>query len=53
MTGGGFGGAVVAVLADRAVPQVLSAIEANYSALDGAPVAIMNEGADGNSACFG
>ena len=53
MTGGGFGGAVVAVLADRAVPQVLSAIEANYSAPDGAPVAIMIEGAGGNSACFG
>ena len=53
MTGGGFGGAVVAVLADRAVPQVLSAIEANYSAPDGAPVAIMIEGAGGNSACSG
>ena len=53
MTGGGFGGAVVAVLADRAVPQVLSAIAANYSAPDGAPVAIMIEGAGGNSTCSG
>ena len=53
MTGGGFGGAVVAVLADREVPRVLSAIDANYSAPDGAPVAIMIEGAGGNSTCSG
>ena len=53
MTGGGFGGAVIAVLADREVPRVLSAIEADYSAPDGAPVAIMIERAGGNSACSG
>ena len=47
MTGGGFGGAVVAVLADREVPRVLSAIEANYAAPGGAPVAIMIEGSGG------
>ena len=47
MTGGGFGGAVVAVLAGREVPRVLSAIKANYHAPDGAPIAIMIEGAGG------
>ena len=45
MTGGGFGGAVVAVLADREVPRVLGALKAGYAAPGGGPVNVMIEGA--------
>ena len=47
MTGGGFGGAVVAVLADCDVPRVLSALDAGYSAPGGGPIGVMIEGAAG------
>ena len=47
MTGGGFGGAVVAVLADRDVPRVLSALEADYAVPGGRPTQVMIEGAAG------
>ena len=47
MTGGGFGGAVVAVLADRDVPRVLGALEAGYSVPGGGPIGVMIEGAAG------
>ena len=47
MTGGGFGGAVVAVLADRDVPRVLGALEAGYAAPGGGPNRVMIEGAAG------
>ena len=45
MTGGGFGGAVVAVLAADAVPRVTAAIKANYTAPAGGHVSIMIEDA--------
>ena len=44
MTGGGFGGAVVAVLAADAVPRVEAALRAGYAAPDGEPVSMMIEG---------
>ena len=44
MTGGGFGGAVVAVLAVEAVPRVEAALRAGYTAPDGEPVSMMIEG---------
>ena len=47
MTGGGFGGAVVAVVADCDVPRVLSALDAGYSAPGGGPIGVMIEGAAG------
>ena len=47
MTGGGFGGAVVSVLADCDVPRVLSALDAGYSAPGGGPIGVMIEGAAG------
>ena len=43
MTGGGFGGAVVAVLPASAVPRVCAAVRANYHAPDGAPLDIRHE----------
>lgn len=43
MTGGGFGGAVVAVLASSEVARVAAAVEAGYRAPDGAPPQIMVE----------
>ena len=47
MTGGGFGGAVVAVLPDREIPRVLAALEAGYAAPGGGPTQVMIEGAAG------
>ena len=47
MTGGGFGGAVVAVLPAAQVPQVQAAVMADYRAPDGAPIQIMIEQAGG------
>lgn len=43
MTGGGFGGAVVAVLPSADVPRVRAEVQARYSAPDGAPIQIMIE----------
>ncbi len=43
MTGGGFGGAVVAVLPAAAVPRVTAALSAGYAAPDGGPISIMIE----------
>ena len=43
MTGGGFGGAVVAVLASEAVPHVKAALSARYAAPNGAAISIMIE----------
>ena len=43
MTGGGFGGAVVAVLASEAVPRVRAALSARYAAPNGAAISIMIE----------
>ena len=50
MTGGGFGGAVVAVLADREVPRVLRALEAGYAAPGGQRVQVIIEGTAGSMA---
>lgn len=43
MTGGGFGGAVVAVLPACDVPRVSAAVRANYRTPDGAPIDIRHE----------
>ena len=43
MTGGGFGGAVVAVLAADAVPHVKAALSARYAAPNGEAISIMIE----------
>ena len=43
MTGGGFGGAVVAVLAADALPRVKAALSAGYAAPGGGPISIMIE----------
>ena len=43
MTGGGFGGAVVAVLDARVLPQVLGALHAGYGSPGGAPLSVMIE----------
>ena len=43
MTGGGFGGAVVAVLPASEVPRVSAAMQANYRTPDGAPIDIRHE----------
>ena len=43
MTGGGFGGAVVAVLDARALPQVLEALHAGYGSPGGVPLSVMIE----------
>lgn len=43
MTGGGFGGAVVAVLPACDVPGVSAAVRANYRTPDGAPIDIRHE----------
>ena len=43
MTGGGFGGAVVAVLTADAVPRVKAALSAGYAAPGGGPISIMIE----------
>ena len=45
MTGGGFGGAVVAVLPADAVPRVEAALRTGYVAPDGEPISMMIEGA--------
>lgn len=50
MTGGGFGGAVVAVLPVAEVPRVRAAVAENYRAPDGAPLQIMIEQAGGAAA---
>ena len=50
MTGGGFGGAVVAVLERSAVPALRSALEQTYAAPDGSPLNLMIEGSGGNAA---
>ena len=47
MTGGGFGGAVVAVLAAREVPRVSAALRERYRTPDGAPLDIRHEQAGG------
>lgn len=44
MTGGGFGGAVVAVLERSAVPALRAALEQNFAAPDGSPLNLMIEG---------
>lgn len=43
MTGGGFGGAVVAVLAEAEVPRVEAAVRAAYTSPDGSELSIMIE----------
>ncbi len=43
MTGGGFGGAVVAVLATAALPRALAALEAGYVPPGGTPLSIIIE----------
>ncbi|MEQ1498469.1 MAG: galactokinase [Novosphingobium sp.] len=50
MTGGGFGGAVVAVLRADQVARVKAAVEQDYSAPGGARLSIMIEGAGGQAA---
>ena len=50
MTGGGFGGAVVAVLRTDAVARVRAAVERQYRPPAGGPVSIMIEGAGGQTA---
>lgn len=47
MTGGGFGGAVVAVLPAREVPRVSAALREQYRTPDGAPLDIRHEQAGG------
>jgi galactokinase len=41
MTGGGFGGCVVAVLADAALPRALAAVEKRYRTPDGSPAMVL------------
>lgn len=43
MTGGGFGGAVVGLLPDTAVPEVIAAVRAGYRTPTGEPPQIMRE----------
>ena len=50
MTGGGFGGAVVAVMAATEVERVRSALEANYQPPDGSALSSMIERASGTAA---
>jgi galactokinase len=50
MTGGGFGGAVVAVLQTEAVARVRAELEAAFRSPDGTAPAIMIEGASGQAA---
>lgn len=50
MTGGGFGGAVIAVLRADAVARVRAELEQGYRPPNGAALAIMIEGASGLSA---
>ena len=50
MTGGGFGGAVVALLPDAAVPEVTAALRAAYRTPAGEPPQIMREQAVGGVA---
>ena len=49
MTGGGFGGAVVAVLPASEVPRVSAAVRANYQTPDGAPLDIRHEQPGGST----
>ncbi|MGB7655515.1 MAG: galactokinase [Novosphingobium sp.] len=53
MTGGGFGGAVVAVLPVAEVARVRAAVEQNYQPPGGAALSIMIEGAGGHVAGTG
>jgi galactokinase len=53
MTGGGFGGAVVAVLPLAEVARVRAAVEQNYQPPGGAALSIMIEGAGGEAAGTG
>ena len=50
MTGGGFGGAVVAVLERSAVPGFIAALEHNFAQQGSAPPTIMIEGTGGPAA---
>ena len=50
MSGGGFGGAVVAVLAADQIARVSAALQANYQPPDGSAISIMIERAGGMTA---
>lgn len=51
MTGGGFGGAVAAVLERAAVPALRAALEQNFSAPDGSPLNLIIEGSGAGPGC--
>lgn len=50
MTGGGFGGAVVAVLDCAAMPEFIATLQSGFAASDGKPLSIMIEGNGSSSA---
>ncbi len=52
MTGGGFGGAVVAVLERSALPKLRAALEQNFAAPDGSPRNVMIAAIGGNADCL-